>query len=542
MTSATVKRSARVLVGFLVLLIAIGGLAATGKTWQPKLGLDLQGGTRITLVAERDGVSEESLAEAADIIDRRVNGSGVTEADVTTQGDQMVVVEVPGENRRELVDTVKRQAQLFFRVVAAQSSGQGTSLPTGPQTQGGGAPTTETPQSEAPRPAPFTDAQPSPSPSAAAEPEPDELISVEAALAFMQNPPANLQAEFSQFSCPPAGTAPDVTDNPGEPLITCDENGLKYLLSPAVLAGSNLDGADAGVPQNQLQWVVNLDLDGKGTEVFADLSREMVGTGRQFAMVLDGTVLSAPQFTNAITNGQASIDGGAQGFAQDEATALATSLKFGSLPVKFEEQPRVETIGPSLAGNQLSAGIVAGIVGLLLVMLYCILYYRGLGTVIIGSLLAAGAMAYGLVLILSETAGFTLTLPGIAGLIVAVGITADSFIVLFERIKDEMRDGISMPVAVERGWLRARRTALAADAVSLLAAVVIYIFAAGVVKGFAFALGLTTLIDLMVFFWFTKPAVTYLAKYTFFRKGHRFSGLSAETLGIDRINTAGGRA
>jgi preprotein translocase subunit SecD len=201
-------------------------------------------------------------------------------------------------------------------------------------------------------------------------------------------------------------------------------------------------------------------------------------------------------------------------------------------------------VGPTLAGDQLSAGLLAGGIGLGVVMLYCLLYYRGLGTVVIASLVVAGAVTYGMVLLLSETAGFTLTLPGIAGLIVAVGITADSCIVLFERIRDEMRDGKSMRVAVESGWVRARNTALAADAVSLLAAVVLYLFASGVVKGFAFALGLTTLIDLVVFFYFTKPMVSYLARYSFFNKGHRLSGLSAATLGTDVAPAvpAGGKA
>ncbi len=198
-------------------------------------------------------------------------------------------------------------------------------------------------------------------------------------------------------------------------------------------------------------------------------------------------------------------------------------------------------IGPSLAGDQLSAGLLAGLIGLLLVMLYCLIYYRGLGLVVIASLLVAGAVTYGMVLLLGKTAGFTLTLPGIAGLIVAVGITADSFIVYFERIRDEMRDGKSMRVAVEAGWKRARNTCLAADTVSLLAAVVLYIFAAGVVKGFAFALGLSTIIDLAIFFWFTHPMVSLLARYKFFNRGHKLSGLDAESLGIDKI-TVGGRA
>jgi preprotein translocase subunit SecD len=249
-----------------------------------------------------------------------------------------------------------------------------------------------------------------------------------------------------------------------------------------------------------------------------------------------------------ILNGQAQISGN---FNQASAESLATSLRYGSLPISFEKDPTVETIGPSLAGDQLSAGIFAGLIGLLAVMLYCLLYYRGLGVVVVASLLVAAAITYAIVLLLAKAAGFTLTLPGIAGLIVAVGITADSFIVYFERIRDEMRDGKSMRVAVEAGWKRARNTCLAADAVSLLAAVVLYIFAAGVVRGFAFALGISTIIDLVVFFWFTHPMVSWLARFRFFNQGHKLSGLDAEALGIDRINlgtvtpqgqTVGGRA
>jgi preprotein translocase subunit SecD len=232
-----------------------------------------------------------------------------------------------------------------------------------------------------------------------------------------------------------------------------------------------------------------------------------------------------------ITNGQAQISGN---FTQASAKSLATSLKYGALPVSFADFS-VETVGPSLAGDQLTAGITAGIVGLLLVMIYCLIYYRGLGLVVVSSLLVAGLATYAMVLLLSKTANFTLTLPGIAGLIVAVGITADSFIVYFERIRDEMREGKSMRVAVEAGWIRARATCLAADAVSLLAAIVLYIFAAGVVRGFAFALGLSTLIDLVVFFWFTKPLVSILARHRFYNGGGRLSGLSAETLGVDKV-------
>jgi preprotein translocase subunit SecD len=338
-----------------------------------------------------------------------------------------------------------------------------------------------------------------------------------------------------------------VVDDPTLPLVTCsaerdEQTGqyVKYLLSPALIRGTQITSASAGIPQQQVNWVVNLQLDSKGSAEQLKLSQAMAGDqSKTFAIVLDGKVISAPFFQGVIANGSSQISGN---FTESSAKSLATSLKYGALPIQFDQsKTTIQVIGPSLAGDQLKAGITAGILGLLLVMAYCLLYYRGLGTVVVASLLVAGATTYALVLLLAKSAGFTLTLPGIAGLIVAVGITADSFIVFFERIRDEMRGGKSMRVAVEAGWIRARATCLAADSVSILAAVVLYIFAAGVVKGFAFALGLSTLIDIAVFFWFTHPMVSWLARYPFFNKGHRLSGLDAESLGLDRI-PAGGRA
>ena len=590
---ASRQRPTRTLLGFFIGLAVAYGLVALAGTWTPTLGLDLQGGTRITLTAEGDP-SEDNLAEATQIIDDRVNGSGVSEAEVTTQGNRFVVVEIPGESRQDLVETVERQAQLRFRVVACtsydgrcgpttaptqpgdQPTDQPTDQPAGPPGQGvtvepsptesasESAPESEAPASRAP--VGFADKQgdrkgdkkgdkdgkgggkdePSAEPTEGPTEEPVEPEQPASGdngdpLVWMDSPDqASVQA-FQEYQCPPAGEAALVEDDPDKPLVTCDDEGQKYLLSVAMIEGTQLSSASAGVPQQSVDWVVSLDFDGEGTDKFTTISRALFGTEKQFAIVLDGQVLSAPTMDAVITNGRAEISGD---FNEASATSLATSLKFGALPIAFEPEPRLETVGPSLAGNQLSAGLFAGGIGLLLVMIYCMFYYRGLGLVVLASLGIAAAATYALVLLLSETANFTLSLPGVAGLIVAVGITADSFVVFFERIRDEMRDGKSMPVAVESGWARARNTCLAADAVSLLAAVVLFIFAAGVVKGFAFALGLSTLIDLVVFFWFTHPMVSWLAKYRFFNSGHRFSGLSAETLGVDSIavQPAGGRA
>jgi preprotein translocase subunit SecD len=585
-------RPGRTLVVFFVGLGIAFGLVALGGSWKPELGLDLQGGTRITLTAEGDP-SAESLNEARAIIEQRVNGSGVSEAEVTTQGNQFIVVEIPGDSRRDLEETVKRQAQLRFRLVACSSQAPGPCASASP-TPGGdetgtdpgtnpgsgvtvqpepslspdadpsqkpgekasSSPKNRAPflladkdtkkkdkkQDESPSPSASPSDSPSDSPSPSEIPAPEGGELVDQPLKWMDSPDSEAVKAFNQFECPTDGSAPVVEDDPDKPLVTCgtgDELGVKYLLSASAVEGTDLETASAGIPQNTVSWVVSLEIGGQGRQEFAKISRGLVGTEKQFAIVLDGQVISAPTMEGTITNGQAQISGN---FTEASAQSLATSLKFGSLPIAFEKEgTQIDVIGPSLAGNQLSAGIAAGIAGLLLVMLYCLIYYRGLGLVVIASLVVAGGATYAMVLLLSKTAGFTLSLPGIAGLIVAVGITADSFIVYFERIRDEMRDGKSMRVAVESGWVRARNTCLAADAVSLLAAVVLYIFAAGVVKGFAFALGLSTVIDLVIFFWFTHPMVSWLAKFHFFNQGHKLSGLDPDALGIDRL-PAGGRA
>ncbi len=616
-SSGSSGRAGRTLLVFFAGVLVTYGLVAIAGQWKPTLGLDLQGGTRITLIAKGDNVKEESLKEAQAIIDQRVNGSGVAEAEVTTQGSRFIVVEIPGESRADLVDTVKRQAQLRFRVVAQTSL---TNPGTGAQPQPSGSPGAEPsafpsdPQVTAPS-VPTASAEPSdrasdgasdkgnesgkgdgsgnnrapsylgasikgandkhdkgdngnqdddrtggkePKPSRSASPtapptvqpsgvpteQPTDGSSADDPLQWMLAPDAKSIQKFEKFTCPEPGEAPQVDDNPERPLVTCDQNGVKYLLSSAMLEGSQLTSANLLSPDQQnVEYGVTLNFNNAGADTFGKISDALYGTERQFAIVLDGQVISAPTMEAPIHDGRAQITGD---FSEAEAQSLATSLKFGALPIAFEGDPSVETVGPSLAGDQLSAGLLAGAIGLGLVMLYCLLYYRGLGVVVLASLVIAALLTYGLVLLLSKTAGFALTLPGIAGLIVAVGITADSFVVYFERIRDEMRDGKSMRVAVQAGWKRAKMTCLAADAVSLLAAVVLYIFAAGVVKGFAFALGLSTLIDLVVLFWFTHPMITWLARFSFFNSGHRLSGLSAETLGVDvlpaSVGTAGGKA
>jgi preprotein translocase subunit SecD len=571
----------------LIVLAMFAGLGVAGQ-WQPKLGLDLQGGTRITLEASTatgQEVTPANLQEARGIIDQRVNGSGVTEANVATQGATNIVVEVPGEKRGDLVDAVKETAQLRFRLVAAAGAGQpqpapganpssgaspsggasaapsggASAKPGGEKSTGRGASPSASPRNRAlssgllaadPTPKPKPKAKPSakatPRPGAAPSPAAPAAPAVTAKgapvdnpLAWQDNPGQAWLQRFQEFTCPPADKpAPLVDDVSAKPLLTCDDAGNKLLLSKSLIEGTQLKSAEATPPgQQNLEWTVNLTFNGDARRVFSNVTQrianqpsQITGQQKQFAIVLDGIVISAPTVNGIINNGQAEISGS---FTQTSAQALANSLKYGALPLKFDV-PVVSEQGPTLAADQLSAGLVAGGIGLGLVLIYCMLYYRGLGLVVLASLAFAAAITYAAVLAMSQAIGFTLTLPGIAGLIVAVGITADSFIVYFERIRDEMRSGKSMRVAVETGWVRARATCLAADAVSLLAAVVLYIFSIGVVKGFAFALGISTLIDLVVFFLFTKPMVSWLAGFRFFHSGHRFSGLSPEQVGSSR--------
>ncbi len=587
-------RPGRTVTVFFIGLAVAYALVALVGTWKPALGLDLEGGTQITLTAS-GSVTKDNLNQAAEIINDRVNGSGVSEAQVTTQGSNEIVVQVPGREKGGLVQTVLRQARLRFRLVAQVTP------TTTPQT-----PTPSTGTSTSPSPAPGVGvtlppatgsttspsdkpkdkstgkstgnnrtpallgkhhdgkkkdkgtkkhkSQPSSSPSSTPgstptgnAPDSTSQVHYTAAnkqafsdaLAWQTNPDPQSVAVYNAYSCP---SKTPVVDDPNIPIVTCDAQGQKYLLSPALIEGTEISSASAIAPgssQGQVQWAVGLQLKSKGADEQLKLSQAMANDQtKTFAIVLDGQVVSAPYFQGVIADGTSQITGN---FSEDEAKSLATSLKYGALPITFDKtKTTIQVIGPSLAGDQLSAGITAGIAGLALVMIYCLFYYRGLGLVVIASLFVAAGTTYALVLLLAKSAGFTLTLPGIAGLIVAVGITADSFIVFFERIRDEMRSGKSMRVAVEAGWVRARATCVAADAVSILAAVVLYIFAAGVVKGFAFALGLSTLIDLAVFFWFTHPMVSWLARFAFFNKGHKLSGLDAENLGIDRL-PAGGR-
>jgi preprotein translocase subunit SecD len=338
--------------------------------------------------------------------------------------------------------------------------------------------------------------------------------------------------------------AGDQWDIAANQIVSCDPNGTKYVLGPTVFEGTQLTGVTSALQSNSTQWVVNLTLNSTATAAFGTLTTNQYdnyypssSTNQDdaaldsTAIVLDGNVQSAPETQGALTSGTFTISGPQpNGFNEEQANQLTNVLKYGQLPVNFVQQS-VQSISPQLGHSQLDAGLLAGIIGLILVIIYLFYYYRGLGFVSVSSLLIAALIAYLSVVLLSWYQNFTMSLSAIAGLVVAIGITADSFIVYFERLRDEVREGKTLRPAVEAGWKRARRTILVSDTVSFLAAVLLYHFAVSDVQGFAYTLGLTTLIDVLVVFLFTKPMVTILAGTKFFSSGNKWSGLDPERLG-----------
>jgi preprotein translocase subunit SecD len=345
-----------------------------------------------------------------------------------------------------------------------------------------------------------------------------------------------LQAQFEALDCSlEENRVGGGGDDPTAPLVTCSQDGsFKWILGPVEIDGTDLNTASSGlgtagngVVTNE--WVVNLDFDNQGGNAFRETTARLSTLEpprNQFAVVLDGLVVTAPSVDEPIPNGQATISGS---FTRDSAAVLANQLSFGALPIAFEVQSQ-EQISATLGSEQLRNGLIAGLVGLVLVVVYSLFQYRTLGLLTVGSLVVAGLITYASIALLSWGMGYRLSLAGVAGLIVAIGFTADSFIVYFERIRDELRDGRSLAYAVERGWRRARRTVLAAKSVTLISAVILYFLAVGGVQGFAFTLGLTTIIDIAVVFWFTHPVMQLVAKVPFFRDGHSWSGLSPERL------------
>jgi preprotein translocase subunit SecD len=324
-------------------------------------------------------------------------------------------------------------------------------------------------------------------------------------------------AEFATLTCESENVTGE-TSRPEDYVAACSADGaFKYLLGPTIIEGTQIDDATAATEPTTGEWIVLLDFQSEGRQTWAEYTAAHIG--ENVAFTLDGRVVSAPTIQGAI-NGQTTITGQ---FDEETATELANQLRYGALPLTFE-QATAQSISTELGEEQLQAGLIAGAIGIALVFVYALIYYRLLGLVMIASLILSAVVVYAVLVLLGRQIGFALSLAGIAGFIVAIGITADSFVVYFERIKDEIREGRTLRSAVPRAWVRARRTILSADAVSFLAAAILYLLAIGDVKGFAFTLGMSTVLDLIVVFLFTHPLMAVLARFRSFGSS-RFSGL-----------------
>ncbi|MFF2044829.1 protein translocase subunit SecD [Kitasatospora sp. NPDC058170] len=565
----------------LILVVTVGLVAlmfGTGHT-KPRLGIDLAGGTSITLTAKSTdpkAINKSNMDIATGIIEQRVNGMGVSEAEVQTQGDKNIIVNIPkGGDKQTAADQVGTTAQLFFRpVLALAPSGIQVPAPSATPTASGSAAPGAAPSAGASASAGTTAAAPSASasatkqgravgealaadatptaaatgstaPSAAASGAPSTAPST--APSAPANPdltaamtsgtvPPELAAEFARIDCSQQDQRKNYQTAEDKPAVACtqkDERGIYYkiALGPVAVYGKDVSKAQATIDTQQGGgWQVQLQFNGKGTDAFTAVTGQLAAQPdptNQFAIVLDGQVVSHPYVRGAIPGGSAVISGS---FSQTEAQNLANVLSFGALPLEFTTSD-VTTVSPQLGGDQLKAGLIAGLIGMLLVVLYSLVYYRGLGLVSIAGLIVSAVLTYSIMSLLGAGIGFALNLPAICGAIVAIGITADSFIVYFERIRDEVRDGAPLRPAVQRAWPRARRTILVSDFVSFLCAAVLYLVSVGKVQGFAFTLGLTTALDVVVIFLFTKPLITLLARKKFFSEGHPWSGLDPKRLG-----------
>ncbi|MET9609148.1 protein translocase subunit SecD [Streptomyces sp. NPDC006512] len=569
-------RPGRALAIILIAMVALtAGMFLTKQT-TPRLGIDLAGGTSITLKAKSepgkpDAVNETNMNTAVGIIDRRVNGLGVSEAEVQVQGRDHIIVNIPkGTNEQQAREQVGTTAQLYFRPVLAFADGapiapettpSGSPSPSAsgsapPKAEGNGKPSAPaTPSSSAtsqgralsealkapsaPSPTPSTGESKkaddnkapsgSPSPGTSAAPGATPTPSGEDAAV------ADLQAKFAALDCTndEQRAAAGKGAKPEEPMLACGKRGDawgKWVLGPAQVNGQDVKDAKGVIDQQRGGWIVQMQFTDKGADKFAKITGELAtkqSPQNQFAIVLDGEVISDPSVSQALTGGNAEISGG---FTQESAQDLGNMLSYGALPLSFSEDS-VTTVTAALGGEQLKAGLIAGGIGLVLVVIYLLVYYRGLAFIAIVSLLVSAILTYTIMSLLGKGIGFALNLPAVCGAIVAIGITADSFIVYFERIRDEIREGRTLRPAVERAWPRARRTILVSDFVSFLAAAVLFIVTVGKVQGFAFTLGLTTLLDVVVVFLFTKPIMTLLARTKFFSSGHPWSGLDPQRLG-----------
>ncbi|MCX4733249.1 protein translocase subunit SecD [Streptomyces sp. NBC_01363] len=543
-------RPGRSLALILIAMVALTGGMFLADQPTPRLGIDLAGGTSITLEAKSEpgqesAINKTNMDTAVQIMERRVNGLGVSEAEVQTQGKSNIIVNIPkGTNSAQAREQVGTTAKLYFRPVltvaqgtptpmpSASSSGKpapsgSPSAPTADKGKGSATPNTSaTTQGRAVTGALKADS--TPTPKASTTPKADTTPSASAA---DEAAAAKLQKQFAALDCSSKASRAEAARGakPTDTVVACSSEGdAKYVLGPSEVSGTEVDNAKASFDQRGM-WVVNMEFTKQGSKQFQTITKKLSAQPspqNQFAIALDGEVVSAPQ-VNTTLSGSAEISGS---FTQQSADDLANVLSYGALPLSFKEQS-VTTVTAALGGEQLQAGLIAGAIGLALVVIYLVAYYRGLALIALLSLLVSGILTYTLMSLLGPAIGFALNLPAVCGAIVAIGITADSFIVYFERVRDEIREGRTLRPAVERAWPRARRTILVSDFVSFLAAAVLFVVTVGKVQGFAFTLGLTTLLDVVVVFLFTKPVMTLMARTKFFASGHPWSGLDPKRLG-----------
>jgi len=589
------RRPVRALVTLTVAIVAACAALAIGHFVKgvspyPDLALDLKGGTQLILTptptseGQRE-ITEEDITQAISIIRNRIDASGVSESEISSMGSSNIMVSIPGTPSQEQLDLIRSSSQMNFRPVLRIGPAQGvlqnqqqaqvdnpqSGVQSGAQsgaqsgeqsgTQSGeqsGAGAADTAQSGV-----QSTALDEATARGAADADGDGVLSDTPAttpenasdLAWVTE---QVMYDFLTLDCSASADVKRVEGAADKPYAACDESGqIKYILGPVAVPGSDLTSATAAIARNNNgqstgQWIVSLQFNHDGAEKFKETSTILYGyhdsdpqgssfrgspDRNSFAVVLDGTVITAPSMQAIIANGEAQISGN---FTAQSATALANQLQFGSLPLNFEVQSE-QQISATIGTDHLTIGLWAALIGFLLVILYLIWQYRGLAIISAGSLVIASVITYLVITLLSWAMGYRLSLAGVAGLIMAIGVTTDSFIVYFERVRDEVRDGRPLRAAVEEGWDRAKRTILVSDAVNLVAAVVLYLLAVGGVQGFAFTLGITTVIDIAVIFLFTHPMMELLIRTRFFGEGHKLSGLDPEHLGAKSSLVYAGR-
>ena len=595
------RRPVRALVTLTVAIVAACAALALGHFTKgvspyPDLALDLKGGTQLILTptvtagGQRE-ITDDDITQAISIIRNRIDASGVSESEISSMGNSNIMVSIPGTPSQEQLDLIRASSQMNFRPVLRMGLAQTAAPVQDPNAQSGDASATDAQSGATTQSGEVTaqsgeDAQSGQAGAVASQSGQTELRStaVDAAVAMsfadkdgdgvLSDTPteqpenaSSLQWETEQvlydfltLDCSASADVKRVEGPADKPYAACDDSGrIKYILGPVTVPGSDLKSATAGLVRTQTggstgAWSVSLQFNNDGAEKFKESSEilygfhdsdpEAGGNGgagtpdrNHFAVVLDGTVITAPSMNSIIPTGQAEITGN---FTAATSRTLANQLSFGSLPLNFEVESE-QQISATIGTDHLTVGLWAAVIGFLLVILYLIWQYRGLAIISAGSLVVASIITYLVITLLSWWMGYRLSLAGVAGLIMAIGVTTDSFIVYFERVRDEVRDGRPLRAAVEEGWDRAKRTILVSDAVNLVAAVVLYLLAVGGVQGFAFTLGVTTVIDIAVIFLFTHPMMELLIRMRFFGEGHKFSGLDPEHLGAKNTLVYAGR-